>query len=463
VPGVFGVDTTTGQLYLQCPCCPDTTLRLGIKRPAVTIIHHVKTCTGIKTPEQRDTLLATLRCRLPTAAPSQPVTALKDCLASLQVCRTPNCKGILSAAKLCSTCQLPPLKAPTPSLAVNAAAKQTAYRQQKCLTPEQYSMNEGRTHREGLTPHRRQQQPQQQSQPTATATDGITWDLTTPRIAEALDCIPEGLLVETRQYTSAEPLRSKRQQKLYSLVLAHVTELLAAALDTQRSANRDVANGHGAANQATATTLSRRAVKLWHLVTPLAFGRQQPGRGVQPAERVHALFTGEIHWLLQHLLSQQLPSPRPPGLPQPRHTEPDEEWTEADRWLQHSCAALSKKKRGISQAARKLEGRESHAPPDAATEAALRSKHPAAGTRPTVTDTAAGEVKTAVTAARARLNPRANSAPTDDMDVTGDGPQPHPASTTPLLLVTASDVLAALNRACAGKAAGLDGLRYEHI
>jgi hypothetical protein len=265
-------------------------------------------------------------------------------------------------------------------------------------------------------------------------------------------------MITYRHFTSARQFRSLRQRQRYTVVLTHILQLVSDSLDELRSAKRTAVHGVGSAQLAAAELTSRRATKLWHLQAAMAFGRQPPGKGISPCERVDALLRGDIPWLLHNvlLLVRQTRVHSRPAAAAP--VIPGAQFTERDRRQHQAAADVSSQRRGISQAARMLEAREAHAPADADTERQLRSKHLPAGARSSVTDSPHAEVRSAVAAAMARVAERSSSGPTA-MEVEGD----TPLTAVSPLIVTAKDVLAALSRAGAGRAAGLDGQRYEHL
>ena len=176
-----------------------------------------------------------------------------------------------------------------------------------------------------------------------------------------------------------------------------------------------------------------------------------------------SLYAGTFAASLQQYLEAHLPAvedqsqhqqrqPQPSTAAGPRQSvvsDADQGWTESDRVLHESCAQLAGQRGGVAQAARKLEAREQHAPADEQTQQVLQDKHPTAGSRPHVTDSGPETVRQAARAALDRLQDRAQSSAA--------------SSAATDIKVTEDDVKAALHRATAGKAAGPDGLRYEHL
>jgi hypothetical protein len=125
--------------------------------------------------------------------------------------------------------------------------------------------------------------------------------------------------------------------------------------------SRKLPNAHGVGRLqlAAAELTSRRAIKLWHLQAAMAFGRQPPGKGISPCERVDALLRGDIPWLLHNvlLLARQTKVQSRPAAAAP--ITPGAQFTERDRRQHQAAADVSSQRRGISQAARTLEAQAS--------------------------------------------------------------------------------------------------------
>ena len=285
----------------------------------------------------------------------------------------------------------------------------------------------------------------------------LQWTQNTDSVAQLLDSVTEGELVAVSFHTTCWELTSARQRKQWSALMGHVTGLVAAALDDRREAARAAANGAGIAVAARALLAAQRAWKLLHLLPVLAFGQQQEGKAVGQAERLMLLINGSFGTMLQSVLSRYVPShqqqqrERQQQRAQRGAAAPVSDagmgWSEGDRRMHAAALRLAPQRGGVGQAAKLLEGREHHAPADERTQATLRSKHPAAGTRAGVTDTAAGLVQQAALAARARA-----------AECAAAGGAAHAP-----LLIEAVHVLDGLSRASAGKSAGGDGCRYEHL
>ena len=291
-----------------------------------------------------------------------------------------------------------------------------------------------------------------------------TWTQNDASIAAALDSITEAKMILIRNITTARTSRSPRQRKQFAAVMTWVQWLLKQALDARRESALATAAGAGCTQARHAELSVTRAAKLLYFVPVLAYGRQMRGKGVKPKERMDALYTGTFAAALQmyidahrptadSLAEQQTRSQHQTAATQPASvvdqcpvSDADKGWTESDRQLHESCAELAGQRGGVAQAARKLEAREQHAPADEATQQVLRDKHPAAGSREGVTDTAPDAVRAAAKAALKRLADRLDKSGDSDVSIE----------------VTFEDVVAALSRASAGKAAGPDGMRYEH-
>ena len=294
------------------------------------------------------------------------------------------------------------------------------------------------------------------------ATAHPEWTQNDTSIAAALDSIAEAEMVLINNVTSARTSRSPRQRRQYATVITWVQLLLKRALDARRESAIATAAGAGCTQARQAELSVTRAAKLLYFLPALAFGRQMQGKGTKPKERMDALYSGNFGAALQKYIDahRHVPDPLHQHQYQRRDDQPecsapqqkqanqcpvsdaDAGWSESDRRLHESCAELAGQRGGVAQAARKLEAREQHAPADEATQQVLRDKHPEAGSREGVTDSAPDAVRAAVKEALQRQ--------TDNGDAEA------------AILVTAEDVIAALSRASAGKAAGPDGMRYEH-
>jgi hypothetical protein len=300
-----------------------------------------------------------------------------------------------------------------------------------------------------------------QTQPSVV--DEPTWSHNDAAIAPVLDSISEEQMVLLRNITSARASRTSRQRRQFRAVMTHVVKLLKEALDAMRESIEASKAGAGATQQTQADLSLRRAIKLWWFIPFLAYGRQMEGKGVRPKERMDALYSGTFAAALQkhldaHRTAMQKQSQT---TAQPFHvnasttttakqcpvSDADKGWSESDRQLHESCAELAGQRGGIAQAARKLEAQEQHAPADEQTQKVLQDKHPAAGSRANVTDTVPESVRAAAREALLRLQTKSDSRTTGSD--TG-------------IEVTEEDIRAALNKASAGKAAGPDGMRYEH-
>ena len=290
-----------------------------------------------------------------------------------------------------------------------------------------------------------------------------TWTQNDTHIAAVLDSFTEAEAVTIRNVTSARTPRSSRQCRQFAAVLTGVVLLLKHALDDRRESAVATADGAGCTQARQADLSISRAAKLLYFVPVLAFGRQMQGKGTKPKDRMDALYNGTFAGSLQkhveaHLVAsdtEQRHMPQQQSLRAQLNTfdfgcsvsDADTGWTESDRRLHESCAELAGQRGGVAQAARKMEAREQHAPADEATQKVLQSKHPAAGSRPDVTDSAPDAVRAAARAALQRLKERHESG--EDLDLA--------------VRVTAADVQVNLSKSSAGKAAGPDGLRVEHL
>lgn len=289
------------------------------------------------------------------------------------------------------------------------------------------------------------------------------WTHNDAAIAAVLDSVSEAQMVQLRNVTSARVSRTQRQRRQFAAVMARAAKLFKQALDACRESIHAAQEGAGATQAVQAALSLRRIVKLQWFIPVLAYGRQMQGKGVQPKQRMDALYSGTFAVALQKYLAAHLPTAE--GLPQPQQqqqqpsavrpqqsavSDADQGWTEADRLLHESCARLAGQRGGVAQAARKLEAREQHAPADEQTQQVLQSKHPAAGSRPQVTDSDPDTVRAAARAALDRVQDRAQtraagSAAAADIEV------------------TAEEFATTVNGTSAGKAAGPDGMRYEFL
>ena len=287
------------------------------------------------------------------------------------------------------------------------------------------------------------------------------WTQNDVMIAAVLDSITEAEMVLIRNVTSARTSRSARQRKQFAAVMMWVQLLLKHALDARRESAIATAEGAGCTQARQAELSVIRAAKLLYFIPVLAYGRQMQGKGAKPKERMDALYSGAFAASLQKYIETHRPSfesqqqarcpdnDDPPAMRAPRQSavtqcpvsDADTGWSESDRCLHESCAELAGQRGGVAQAARKLEAREQHAPADEATQQVLRDKHPVAGARDDVTDSSPDVVRAAAKAALKRL------AESDD---------------AVSIMVTDEDVITTLSRASAGKAAGPDGMRFEH-
>jgi Reverse transcriptase (RNA-dependent DNA polymerase) len=335
-------------------------------------------------------------------------------------------------------------------------------------------------------------------------------------VAASLDSVSVDDLVRLRFFTSTRELRSRPLLQLWRTLVEFATGQFADALQERREAISEryggVPGGHvGAGGNDFRVQCSARSVirayKFMHLLAPLAFAAQSAGPSVLgTAARLHAIVSGAFSELLGSVLAVARGAPTGTGRPrgattsgQPERrddnvmperpgscspTRLDEPWTVDDTRKQRGCAILSGRRNGIRQAASRLEQQEGCTPAVEATLTLLLAKHPAAGTRGGVTDAAHEDVRALVSSARERVGLLAPSMRTflrhRDADIAGASgagsgetvtalrlesePLP-PASdqmSTPLC-VSALDLLGALRAASAGKSAGLDGLRYEHL
>ena len=343
------------------------------------------------------------------------------------------------------------------------------------------------------------------------------------RLAAVLDSVTTDTLVKTRFFTSANALRSSTQRQQWRLLMEFAAEQWKGALYSCVEAAQNRHNGEGGRRQSVqaAQQMAVRAYKFMHLLPPLVFGRLDSTSHKSVADRLQTTLSGDIHDLMAAVLKEAHPSAgaptqqrgaahddahnsdveaRPPPL-----TEPDSPWTPDDDLLHGSCARLSGQRNGVGLAARRLEQREARAPANETTLAALRAKHPPTGARThvQVNDTEHAVVQQQAAAARARrvhamptaaILKDAGSAPQADKRFaaakeaagtnsgSGSGnpykkpaqrsPWPPPNAPTeqeaedgpkPPLTVSAGEIEAALRAAGAGKAAGLDGLRFEHL
>ena len=290
-----------------------------------------------------------------------------------------------------------------------------------------------------------------------------TWTQNDADIAAVLDSFTPAEAVTIRNITSARKPRSSRQCRQFATVLTWVMLLCKHALDARRESVAATAAGAGCTQARQAELSVSRAAKLLHFIPVLAFGRQMQGKGTKPKDRMDALYNGTFAGSLrkyidahritaeteeQGVSKQQLPRAKPNsfdfGCPV---SDADMGWTDSDRHLHESCAELAGQRGGVAQAARKLEAREQHAPADEATQQVLQSKHPLAGSRPDVTDSTPDVVRAAAREALRRLNDRQENG--DEIDTA--------------VLITGADVRVNLSKSSAGKAAGPDGLRVEHL
>ncbi|KAG5179138.1 hypothetical protein JKP88DRAFT_291209 [Tribonema minus] len=284
------------------------------------------------------------------------------------------------------------------------------------------------------------------SKPQARAS--LAWDLSTPSVVHALDQTNEADLLLLRFTTTANPFRTQLQCTQWARLVEHATRLLADATDSAREAARvRLHHGAGAFAHQVSQTLVQRGYRLLHLLAAMAFGRQPEGTGMPPAARLAALLSGDFAELLRKTLSAAaaLRAPKPNNAAMASaQTNFDADWTEADSRQQTACAALSGKRRGVGLAAARLEAREACAPADEVTAQVLAAKHPETGTRPGVVDTPMEQVR--------GLAHDHSDRPEDAASAAGRR-----------LEVEAADILSTLSAAGAGKAGGLDGLRYEHL
>ena len=284
-----------------------------------------------------------------------------------------------------------------------------------------------------------------------------TWTQNDVAIAAVLDSITEAQAILLRNITSPRVSRTNRQRRQFAAVMTWVLKLLKQALDARRESAEAADAGAGVMQQRLAELSVSRAMKLLWFVPLLAYGRQTQGKGVKPKERMDALYSGTFAASLQQYLDVQLLATEQQSQQQASSTnraqqspvsDADNGWSEADRLMHESCAELAGQRGGVAQAARKLEAREQHAPADEQTQQVLQDKHPSAGSRPQVTDSPPDTVRAAARDALHRLQTKLQGSAT---------------GVDTAIEVTEEDVRAALDRASAGKAAGPDGGRYEHL
>ena len=315
-------------------------------------------------------------------------------------------------------------------------------------------------------------------------------------IAGPMDAVSVDQLLRLRFSTPNHMPKSPRQQQQFRVLMEFATGKLADALHECRDASAEHhSKGGGSAYRCRmADQTALRAYKFLYLLPAMAFSYQQgldTGIGepqVGPATRLQSISDGRIGDLLTAVLAaaEELPAQRPPA---DEPTEAGAEWTEADARLQKAAAAVSGKRNGIGIAARRLEQQAGSSPLNERTLNILTSKHPAPGSRPEVSDTAHDTVRQLVAEARARTGmiapvpppasevrrrlaerdkKRAQQGGGSKTSASGRG-QDADAGFLPAnnefqpLKVSAEELLVVLRHAGAAKAAGLDGLRYEHL
>ena len=278
----------------------------------------------------------------------------------------------------------------------------------------------------------------------------LQWSHNDPHISSVLDSIDEAELLQLRLPTSARTPSTERARRCQQDLTQHVLQLLLTSLNEARQAHlkADVTGAGHMYTRATETSTAR-AFKLVWLLPLMMFGKQTPGEGMAPALRWQTLMNGTWPQLLHTLMRtvQQRPSPesqqQAKGAPRSAGvmSAPDIQWTDSDKATHHRCAAMAYLRGGVGHAARLLSQTETAAPCNEHTKAVLLSKHPRAHSR-----LAQGIQDTDPVALRelaARLLQKWGT-------------------TRPLLTITEQNVLDSLAKASAGKAAGLDGGRFEH-
>ena len=415
-------------------CCHcSVAFELALQKPWVTLTKHARECRKMGRATNKYEML----CSMLNKACAQVVgTTAEQQLAALRACKkcsgivnsscTHNCKSGSSVVTTRGTGSTPDDIDPTGS-----------------GTPFETPPSESSKQRDVHAP----------------ADGDLRWSVNDAQIADALDDISVDTLIRTRFSTSARCLRSVTQCRQLRETLTHTLRQLNVLIDEARAAQRGTVGGVGAAAaNATATSLVR-AMKLLMLIFPAAVGKQKRGRAVAAKLRMHSLHAGTFAGLLSQTVAaaSQCASS---SSSECKLADPDGVFEVSDIKAQDVCAKICTKRGGLGQCARRLEAREARAPKDQTTLDVLVAKHQAAGASLTVTTKDTNTVRSTVAAALRRwgLAPTAtdtSSSGTDDDN--NDQRELDP------LLVTSEDVMKALSKASAGKAAGLDGLRYEHL
>ena len=464
---------------VTCHLC-STNLQLAKQRPAATISAHVSKCKTMaqesRLEERRNMLRRytnSISRQINLRGEHVPSSAAL-CAQHLKPCATETCMGVVATANGANKC----IKCTGRRTSQNPYAKQTqpqpsATQRQQQAQQRQQEEGQRRTppgQGDGQQQQTAQQQERRHDADAQTATMGLCpdaaplWTQDTPCVANALDTVTTDALLSMRFPTSARGFRSALQRQRYSVIMSHAWGLFACTLDRKREAERAVAAGAGACANHTSTTSLLRCTKLLHLLSALLFGKQKQGDGVTASRRLDLVFRGDIADLVQRAVASA-------QQPVTSHTnahcaaEPDADFSEADRRLHEGCARLADQRGGIAQAARRLEVREGSAPANEQQQAVFALKHPKAGSLTpdgSIHRATGDSVRTAAAQAlgrwHARISTRRGNA--DDLQEQVD-PDSHVLGTP--LTVSAADVLHALGRTGAGKSAGLDGTRFEHI
>jgi hypothetical protein len=322
-------------------------------------------------------------------------------------------------------------------------------------------------------------------------------------VGAILDAVTIDELVATRLTTPPDPMQVLRGkpalaatfQLIMEATAKHFADSLAASalVLEHHAANPTLQNNH---DRNAAALYVVRAIKFMHVVVPLTFSRQLPTKvvGAQStglAERLRLIADGTFGPLLRSVLQAAQPpwgdepepaedgSLPPPPPPPPPPTVPGALWTDADTARQHHASWLTARRHGIRTASRLLAEDEQHAPCNEETLQALRDKHPEPGTDAavaTVSHTVAREITVQArtrcgllsAASRSRLLPATPAA----LPVAPPLPPPFQEATPaqaalqhhrqPFTL-TIHDVTHTIVNAPAGRAGGLDAIRYEHF
>ena len=313
-------------------------------------------------------------------------------------------------------------------------------------------------------------------------------------IAIPMDSVEVDKLITLRFATPTRMVKSVRQQLQFRVLLEWAFGQVADALRDCRDASADHASRGGNGSEFRIRTANRtavRAYKFLHLLPALAFAYQHgldTGIGepqVGPGTRLQSISDGRIADLLAAVLvaAEVVPAQRSRA---PDPTAAGAEWTEEDARLQKLCATISGQRNGIGLAARRLEQQAGSSPRNEDTLDALTGKHPAPGTRQRVSDTPHDTVRRLVSEARTRTRMVAPKSPllsevrrrlaerdkrraagqrSSNVATDGSGNPGFLAASNMFqpIKVTGAGLQLTLRRAAAGKAAGLGGLRYEHL